>query len=208
MSAMPVPRNWWRSALGSLSALLAEGLAVGGHVLGAGAVSPRAWWVPVLAAPTLLGAVVASLRWTLPRLLVALSVTQAAVHLWLSSQTMSGTGTSSAAPMGAMHMAGMPADTSGPCGATDCAMDARMLLWHAAGTLLTALLLAHAERAFAWLLTGLHFARRPAPALLAASSRSSSAVTQPRPRRLCQALLLSGGIGRRGPPARAVLVMI
>ncbi|RKS75508.1 hypothetical protein CLV35_1978 [Motilibacter peucedani] len=151
-------------------------LALGGHVLGGGPVAgPRAALLVALG-PALFCTLVASARWTGPRLLVALAGAQATAHLLLAVAE--------------------PHDAMGSL--------LQMLAWHAVGTLLTAAALVHAELladAVAGAVGSLAYAvRRPAPETVAGATGRCVPVASrgwvPR------ALLLTAGAPRRGPPAQ------
>lgn len=197
MPPAQVTRGGWLRARAGLSATLAAGLAVGGHALGGGAVPLRALSVPVLVAAVPCS-LVASRRWTTPRLLLALSATQVVVHLWFTSGLAGGAAT---------PMAGMPGMPGRHHAMAAGGVDARMLAWHSLGCLLSALLLTRAERAACWVLAGLVFARLRLTALLARPARTARPLVASGADSLLSPRLLTGGVGRRGPPALLALAM-
>lgn len=168
MEAVPPSRSPLRLLRGTVAATLATSVALGGHLVGGGAMPSwlgvaLPWWFSVAACTVLAGS-----RFSLARMSIAVVASQALFHGLFMAGTPGDPRVQLVAPPGshldhAAHLAGsgsgqsVPATHAGRSGvasATEHALhgahaDLRMLLWHLVAALVTAFLL-HRGEAMLW----------------------------------------------------------
>lgn len=167
MEGVTSSRSPLRLLRGTAAATLATSVALGGHLVGGGAMPSwlgvaLPWWLSVAACTVLAGS-----RFSLARMSLAVVASQALFHGLFMAGTPGDPGVQLVAPPGShldhgAHLAGSGADHAGSAahtGHTGVASaaehalhshsDLRMLLWHLVAALVTALLL-HRGEAMLW----------------------------------------------------------
>ena len=164
MEGVSSSRSPLRLLRGTVAATLATSVALGGHLVGGGAMPSwlgvaLPWWLSIAACTVLAGS-----RFSLPRMSIAVVASQALFHGLFMAGTPADPGVQLVAPPGShldhgAHLAGsgpgqaVPATHAGHSGvasATEHALhgshaDLRMLLWHLVAALVTAFLLHRGE---------------------------------------------------------------
>jgi hypothetical protein len=208
---MPMPARAQRLARGWIVGLVATTIAAVSHSLAGGYQPGVLSFGTALVFAGMLGTFVVGRRPSLPRLSVAVGVSQLAFHL-LFSLLGSGTGAGSSAPdsrFGMTGMAGMgvsPAPAPVAMSAHDHIADPGMWIAHAIAAVLTVVFLRHAELAVWTMLTrlGRVLATRLTVVFVpVASSGVPRIPARPNLVRGPVERLLVASVSRRGPPLLA-----